>query len=57
MADPAPAATSVAVKLEQQKIITLPAAVLGLDASADGKTAIAACMDGGVYTVDVDSGR
>jgi hypothetical protein len=57
MADSAPTATSVAVKLEQQKIITLPAAVLGLDANADGKSAIAACMDGGVYTVDIDSGR
>jgi WD40 repeat protein len=54
---PAPDAAPAALKLEQQRIITLPAAVLGLDSAPDGKSALAACMDGGVYTIDIESGR
>ena len=54
---PTPDAAPAALKLEQQKIITLPAAVLGLDSALDGKSALAACMDGGVYTIDIESGR
>jgi WD40 repeat protein len=44
------------VKLVHIKTHNLPTAVLGLDASADGKTLYAACMDGGVYQVDAASG-
>lgn len=39
------------------KDISLPAAVLALDVSADGKTAFAACQDGGVFSVDMESGK
>jgi WD40 repeat protein len=38
------------------KEIKLPAGVLGLDASPDGKTLFAACLDGGVYRVDAETG-
>src|SRR5262249_30264185 len=46
-----------AVKTELVKEIKLPTAVLGLDASADGKTLYAACFDGGVYELDAESGE
>src|SRR5579863_5314569 len=46
-----------AVKAEQAKIIKLPATVLGMDVSADASQLYAACMDGGVYQVDVKSGE
>jgi hypothetical protein len=48
--------SELAVKAEQIKTHALPTAVLGLDASVDGKTLYAACMDGGVYEVDAQSG-
>lgn len=54
---PTPPAAPPALKLEQEKVISLPAAVLGLDVSPDGKTALAASMDGGVYAVEIESGR
>jgi len=55
---PTPAAAPpAALKLEQEKMISLPAAVLGVDLSPDGKTALAASMDGGVYAVEIESGR
>lgn len=44
-------------KLEKQKEIRLPAAVLALTATGDGTTIYAACLDGGVFRVDVDSGK
>jgi WD40 repeat protein len=44
------------VKVEQVKVLKLPTAVLGMDAAPDGKTLYAACMDGDVYEVDVESG-
>lgn len=42
---------------EKVKDISLPAAVLSIDATADGKTLFAACQDGGVYAVNVDAGK
>lgn len=53
---PAADAAPAALKLEQEKIVSLPAAVLGIDSAPDGNTALAACMDGGVYQVDIQSG-
>lgn len=44
------------MKLEHVKTHNLPTAVLGLDASPDGKTLYAACADGGVYEVEAASG-
>jgi WD40 repeat protein len=44
-------------KTEKVKDISLPSAVLALDATPDGKILFAACQDGGVFTVDPDSGR
>lgn len=44
------------MKLELEKEIKLPTSALGLCVTGDGKTAWAACMDGGVYAVDVASG-
>src|SRR5262245_4911145 len=44
-------------KLEKLKEISLPAAVLALDATRDGRTLFAACQDGGIFTVDVESGQ
>jgi WD40 repeat protein len=42
---------------EKVKDISLPAAVLAVDATPDGKTLFAACQDGGVFRVDVESGK
>lgn len=44
------------MKAEQVKTINIPTSVLGLDVSADGKEAYAACMDGTVQRVDVAAG-
>lgn len=44
-------------KTEKVKEISLSAAVLSLDATPDGKTLFAACQDGGVFAVDVESGK
>lgn len=38
------------------KEIKLPTGVLSLDVTSDAKNAFAACIDGGVYAVDLDSG-
>jgi WD40 repeat protein len=43
-------------KLERTKEIKLPAAVLALAMTPDGATAFAACLDGGVYSVDTATG-
>ena len=44
------------VKAEQAKTFKLPSTVLGMDLSTDASQVYAACMDGGVYQVDVESG-
>lgn len=44
-------------KIEKLKEISLPSAVLALDATPDTKTLFAACQDGGVFSVDVSSGQ
>jgi WD40 repeat protein len=38
------------------KEIKLPTGVLSLDVTSDAKSAFAACIDGGVYAVDLESG-
>src|SRR6185503_17150613 len=43
--------------LEKVKELSLPAAVLALDVTPDGKTIFAACQDGGVFTVELESGK
>jgi WD40 repeat protein len=43
-------------KAEQVKTLKLPSTVLGLDRSADAAHLYAACMDGGIYQVNVSSG-
>lgn len=50
-------ASPSAPKLEKLREIKLPAALLALDAAPDGKTLFAACLDGGVFTVDADAGE
>ena len=50
-ADPKPA------KIEKLKEFSLPSAVLALDATADGRTLLAACQDGAVFVIDVESGK
>jgi len=57
MAEPTKQAGADGPKLERLKEISLPAAVLALDATPDGRTLFAACQDGGVFTVDAESGR
>jgi WD40 repeat protein len=44
------------VKTALLKTIKLPTAVLGVDVSPDAKLLYAACLDGGVYEVDAESG-
>jgi WD40 repeat protein len=44
------------VKAEQVKTLKLPTMVLGLDRSADASHLYAACMDGGIYQVNVSTG-
>lgn len=45
------------MRLEKLKEISLPSAVLALDATRDGRTLFAACQDGGVFTVDAEEGK
>ncbi|MBM3841221.1 MAG: WD40 repeat domain-containing protein [Verrucomicrobia bacterium] len=45
------------MKAEPVKEHKLPTAVLALDAASDGRQLFAACFDGGVYQVDVDTGN
>lgn len=57
MADGAATAKPTAkLKLELVKDVNLPTSVHGVCAAADGKKLYAACFDGGVYAVDVESG-
>jgi WD40 repeat protein len=44
------------MKLEPDKEIKLPTSALAVCVAPDGATAYAACMDGGVYAVDVAAG-
>ncbi|MBI4663516.1 MAG: hypothetical protein HY735_32345 [Verrucomicrobia bacterium] len=44
------------MKIDQLKELKLPTAVLAVDATPDGRRVFAACMDGGIYEVDPDSG-
>jgi WD40 repeat protein len=44
-------------KAQQVKTLKLPSTVLGLDCSADAAHLYAACLDGGIYQVNVDSGE
>jgi WD40 repeat protein len=44
------------LKTEQLKEHKVPSAVLGLDLFADGKRALVACLDGGVFELDLESG-
>ena len=45
----------VALTLKSLKEVKLATGVLALDVSADGKTAFASCIDGGVFAVDLES--
>ena len=49
--------TETPFSTDKVKEISLPAAVLAIAATPDGKTVFAACQDGGVFTVDVESGK
>lgn len=53
---PAPS-TSSAVKLEFAKEIKLPTIVLAADADPQGERIFAACLDGFIYEVTVESGK
>src|SRR4029434_2656795 len=46
-----------APKTEKVKESSLPAAVLALDGTPDGKTLFAACQDGSVFVVDAEAGK
>src|SRR4051812_17066957 len=50
------AASVAAMKMELCHELKLPTAVLGLDVAGDGTRLYAACLDGGVYTLDAESG-
>ncbi len=52
-----PAAASTEINLAPVKSISLPSAVLAIDAHSDDKHIFAACFDGGVYRVDSVSGE
>ena len=57
MPDETKAAEPKTPKTEKVKEISLPAAVLALDATPDGKTLFAACQDGSVFVVDAETGK
>jgi WD40 repeat protein len=57
MADEAKQPETKDLTTEKVKEISLPAAVLAIDASPDGKAIFAACHDGGVYSVNVETGK
>ena len=50
------ASLDTGVKLAATKDVKLPTAVLAVAAHADGKRLFAACLDGGVYAVTLESG-
>jgi WD40 repeat protein len=45
------------VKLTKTKDLSLPTGVLGLAATVDGQRLFAACIDGGIYECEVESGK
>jgi WD40 repeat protein len=51
-----PTADSKSLSTEKLKELIVPAVVLALDATPDGKTLVAAAQDGGVYRVDAEGG-
>jgi WD40 repeat protein len=53
----AEASTSPSFKLEKLKEVKLATGVLALDVSADAKVALAACLDGSVQAVALESGE
>jgi WD40 repeat protein len=57
MPDEPKKADETLLKVEKAKEISLPSAALALEVSVDGKTAFAACHDGGVFSVDLESGK
>ena len=54
---PAISDLKAAPKAELSKEIKLPSPLLGMDVSADGRRAWAACLDGAVFEVDLTSGE
>ena len=44
------------LRAEKLKTIDLPTDVFGLDVAPESNRLIAACMDGGIYTVNAESG-
>lgn len=54
---PVAPAAAPSVKFEKLKTIELRSTALGFDISPDGKTLYAACLDGGVYKIDSESGK
>jgi len=57
MADDQKKTNEAPLKMEKAREISLPAAVLALEVSSDGKTAFAACQDGGVFSVELEDGK
>jgi len=57
MPDDAPPPEPPKPRTEKVKDISLPSAVLALDATADGATIYAACLDGSVQVVNAESGQ
>jgi WD40 repeat protein len=57
MADAAPPASPAKLALKSLKEVKLPTGVLAMDVAADARHAFASCIDGGVFAVDLDSGR
>jgi WD40 repeat protein len=57
MAEESTPSAETPLKTEKVREISLPAAVLGLDGSRDGKTVFAACQDGGVFVVDTEADK
>jgi WD40 repeat protein len=57
MADETKKPEPASVKIELVKELKLPTAVLALDAAPDGRILFAACLDGGIYEVSLESGE
>jgi len=57
MPDEPKKADETPLTVEKAKEISLPTAVLALEVSSDGRTAFAACHDGGVFVVGLESGK
>lgn len=53
---PNPAASAVSIKLVAAKGLRLPTAVFALDGHPEGKYLFAACFDGGIYEVTLETG-